>query len=85
MRFCELLVERGANVELQDTWYNGRPLAWAAFGGSFKVCKMLVDRYNVDVTATNVHGQVASELVGDPTALVWKDVFIKVFPELTVV
>jgi ankyrin repeat protein len=28
-----LLVEHGANVELEDTWYRGRPLAWAAFGG----------------------------------------------------
>lgn len=28
-----LLMELNANVELQDTWYKGRPLAWAAFGG----------------------------------------------------
>lgn len=28
-----LLMEYNANVELQDTWYKGRPLAWAAFGG----------------------------------------------------
>lgn len=30
-----LLMEHGANVELEDTWYRGRPLAWAAFGGKF--------------------------------------------------
>jgi ankyrin repeat protein len=29
----DLLMEFNANVELEDTWYKGRPLAWAAFGG----------------------------------------------------
>ncbi|KAF9895962.1 hypothetical protein BX616_008446, partial [Lobosporangium transversale] len=31
-QIISLLMEHGANVELQDTWYKGRPLAWAAFG-----------------------------------------------------
>jgi ankyrin repeat protein len=32
-QIVNLLMEHGANVELEDTWYKGRPLAWAAFGG----------------------------------------------------
>jgi len=33
----DLLMEFNANVELEDTWYRGRPLAWAAFGGIISV------------------------------------------------
>lgn len=32
-QIVSLLMEHGGNVELEDTWYRGRPLAWAAFGG----------------------------------------------------
>jgi len=35
IQIVNLLLEHGANVELEDTWYRGRPLAWAAFGGKF--------------------------------------------------
>jgi wobble nucleotide-excising tRNase len=32
-KVIQALMEHNANVEIQDTWYQGRPLAWAAFGG----------------------------------------------------
>lgn len=42
------LMKRGADIELNDTWYSGTPLSWAAFGGqlmdsieSYAVCKIL--------------------------------------------
>jgi len=34
-KVIQLLMEHNANVEIQDTWYKGRPLAWAAFGGKY--------------------------------------------------
>lgn len=37
-----LLMEFNANVELQDTWYKGRPLAWAAFGGKSRLSRELL-------------------------------------------
>ncbi|KAF9135875.1 hypothetical protein BGW39_010690 [Mortierella sp. 14UC] len=59
----ELLMELNANVELEDTWYKGRPLAWAAFGGHLDVAKMLIEKYGADKKAKNEHGQVALDLV----------------------
>ncbi|KAF9580193.1 hypothetical protein BGW38_003263 [Lunasporangiospora selenospora] len=69
-----LLMEHNANVELHDTWYKGRPLAWAAFGGHIDVAKMLIDKYGADKKAENEHGQVALELVYDLTPE-WEKVF----------
>ncbi|KAF8947791.1 hypothetical protein BGZ47_007855 [Haplosporangium gracile] len=59
----DLLMEFNANVELEDTWYRGRPLAWAAFGGHLDVAKQLIEKYGADKKAKNEHGQVALELV----------------------
>ncbi|KAG0073329.1 hypothetical protein BGZ89_006622 [Linnemannia elongata] len=59
----DLLMEFNANVELEDTWYKGRPLAWAAFGGHLDVAKQLIEKYGADKKAKNEHGQVALELV----------------------
>lgn len=32
-KVCEALLARGADVELNDTWYSATPLGWAAYGG----------------------------------------------------
>ncbi|KAG9325950.1 hypothetical protein KVV02_005794 [Mortierella alpina] len=72
-----LLMELNANVELQDTWYKGRPLAWAAFGGKFghlDAAKLLIEKYGADKKAQNEHGQVALELVYEQTPE-WEKVF----------
>ncbi|KAG0020921.1 hypothetical protein BGZ80_003337 [Entomortierella chlamydospora] len=69
-----LLMEYGANVELEDTWYKGRPLAWAAFGGHLDVAKLLIEKYGADKKAKNEHGQVALELVYELTPE-WETMF----------
>ncbi|KAI1320222.1 hypothetical protein EDD11_001827 [Mortierella claussenii] len=69
-----LLMEYGANVELQDTWYKGRPLAWAAFGGHLEVARLLIEKYGADKKAKNEHGQVALELVYELTPE-WETMF----------
>ncbi|KAG0329157.1 hypothetical protein BGZ99_003308 [Dissophora globulifera] len=80
-QIVSLLVEYGANVELQDTWYKGRPLAWAAFGGKLlaldghlEVAKMLIEKHGADKKAQNDQGQVALDLVYESTPE-WKAVF----------
>ncbi|KAI9467879.1 Bromodomain-containing protein [Zychaea mexicana] len=35
VKVVQALVNMGANVELNDTWYSATPLGWAAFGGLF--------------------------------------------------
>ncbi|KAJ3271784.1 hypothetical protein HDV01_006392 [Terramyces sp. JEL0728] len=75
--FVEIIMETGANVELEDTWYHGRALAWAAFGNHAKLCKILIEKYNADKEAKNEHGQVAFDLVADPHAKQWKGIFDK--------
>ncbi|KAF9104824.1 hypothetical protein BGX27_009928 [Mortierella sp. AM989] len=69
-----LLMEYGANVELEDTWYRGRPLAWACFGGHLEVAKLLIEKYGADKKAKNEHGQVALELVYELTPE-WETMF----------
>ncbi|KAF8956744.1 hypothetical protein BGZ52_013405, partial [Haplosporangium bisporale] len=71
-----LLMEYNANVELQDTWYKGRPLAWAAFGGKchLEAAKLLIEKYSADKRAQNEHGQVALELVYEKTPE-WEKMF----------
>ncbi|KAJ8323776.1 hypothetical protein O5D80_007662 [Batrachochytrium dendrobatidis] len=64
-KMLEILMGHGADVEQQDTWYQGRPLAWAAFAGSVKICKILIEKHNADKAATNIHGQTAYDLLGD--------------------
>ncbi|KAF8975131.1 hypothetical protein BGZ46_009413 [Entomortierella lignicola] len=69
-----LLIEYGANVELEDTWYKGRPLAWASFGGHLDVARQLIEKYGADKKAKNEHGQVALELVYELTPE-WETMF----------
>ena len=33
VKVCQALINMGANIELNDTWYSATPLGWAAFGG----------------------------------------------------
>ncbi|KAG0341831.1 hypothetical protein BG000_007886 [Podila horticola] len=79
-----ILMEYNANVELQDTWYKGRPLAWAAFGGKYIFChleaaKLLIEKYSADKRAQNEHGQVALELVYEKTPE-WEKMFAETKP-----
>ncbi|KAF9427481.1 hypothetical protein BGZ94_004816 [Podila epigama] len=74
-----LLMEYNANVELQDTWYKGRPLAWAAFGGHLEAARMLIEKYSADKRAQNEHGQVALELVYERTPE-WEKMFAEASP-----
>lgn len=32
-RVAQALLDHGASIEVQDTWYSATPLGWAAFGG----------------------------------------------------
>lgn len=34
VKICQALIQRGADVELNDTWYHATPVGWAAFGGN---------------------------------------------------
>jgi hypothetical protein len=52
-----------------------RPLAWAAFGGHMKVCKILLEKYNAEKNAKNIHGQVAWDLVSDQHLPHWRVLF----------
>jgi hypothetical protein len=75
-KVCELLVEMGAEVELEDTWYGGRALAWAAFGNHPKICKLLIERFAADKSAKNTHGQTAADFVPDLYVPAWRSVFL---------
>lgn len=33
-KVIKALMAKNANVEIHDTWYEGTPLAWSAFGGN---------------------------------------------------
>ncbi|KAJ3371796.1 hypothetical protein HDU91_004871, partial [Kappamyces sp. JEL0680] len=75
IKAVEALIEKGANIELEDTWYRGRPFAWACFGGHPKLCRILMDKYKVDKNAKNAHGQTAWDLLPDPNLPHWKALF----------
>lgn len=34
VEICQALLQHGADVELNDTWYSATPLGWATFGGN---------------------------------------------------
>jgi Ankyrin repeat len=78
-RVIDELVQAGADIEMEDTWYKGRPLAWATFGAHPKICRILIQDFRADMTAKNIHGQVASDLVPDLTVPSWRAVFIVYF------
>ncbi|KAI8074856.1 hypothetical protein BC940DRAFT_286793 [Gongronella butleri] len=77
---CRSLLSRGANVELNDTWYKGTPLAWAAFGGHLQIARMLIKEYHANVDAKNIHGQVPFDLVSEPDDPQWRGIFIELAP-----
>lgn len=65
VKLAEALLARGANIELNDTWYSATPLGWAAFGDKDKVVKLLAQKYNANVNAKNIHGQVPFDVVSN--------------------
>ncbi|KAI8822945.1 uncharacterized protein EV422DRAFT_522775 [Fimicolochytrium jonesii] len=73
----ELLIERGANVELSDTWYHSRPLGWAAYAGNLAICTLLIEKYHADVTFANIGGQTAFDMAADSGEPGWKELFHK--------
>jgi ankyrin repeat protein len=83
MKLVEALIQRGANVELNDTWYSATPLGWAAFGDKDKVARLLIQKYNANTKAKNVHGQVPFDVVSDQDDPRWIGLF-KEAPKLSI-
>ncbi|TPX46625.1 hypothetical protein SeMB42_g02959 [Synchytrium endobioticum] len=75
IRAAELLIQHGANVEIPDTWYQGRPLAWAAWNGHANFCRMLIEVHGANRSARNSKGQVAFDLVSNRTDPKWRGIF----------
>lgn len=75
VKLVEALLARGADIELNDTWYSATPLGWAAFGDRDKVVKLLVSKYNANTKAENVHGQVPFDVVSDQEDPRWVGLF----------
>lgn len=50
-----------------------RALAWAAYGGHLDLCRLLVNKYKADSSATNIHNQIPLDLVPEQTEE-WKSV-----------
>ncbi len=69
---AEFLLQSGASIELQDALFQGRPLAWAAYGGHVDLCKLLVKNYHANILAENVHGQRPIDLVPNPNDDIWR-------------
>ncbi|KAI9277980.1 Bromodomain-containing protein [Umbelopsis sp. AD052] len=64
-KVIKALMAKNANIEIHDTWYEGTPLAWSAFGDRDKAARLMVERYNASKKAKNVHGQIPLDLVSD--------------------
>lgn len=77
-KVIDALMDYGADVELPDGWYGSRPLAWAAFGEHFDICKMLIEKYGADPFGTNRDGQIAFDLVSTKDDPKWKGVLIDI-------
>ncbi|KAL9560599.1 hypothetical protein PS6_000054 [Mucor atramentarius] len=75
VKLVEALLAKGADIELNDTWYSATPLGWAAFGDRDKVVKLLVEKYNANTKAENVHGQVPFDVVSDQEDPRWVGLF----------
>ncbi|KAI8147926.1 hypothetical protein BJV82DRAFT_664265 [Fennellomyces sp. T-0311] len=75
IKVCQALITMGANVELHDTWYSATPLSWAAFGDKDKVARLLVEKYNANRKAKNVHKQVPFDVVTDKDDPRWIGIF----------
>jgi ankyrin repeat protein len=74
-KMIDELISAGGDIEVEDTWYSGRPLAWAAFGAHPKICKVLIQEYGAKIDAKNIHGQIAADLVPDLSIPSWKGAF----------
>ncbi|KAJ3281570.1 hypothetical protein HK104_011392 [Borealophlyctis nickersoniae] len=72
-----IIMDRGADIELPDTWYQGRALAWAAFGDQVSTCRLLVNQYGANRDAKNSTGQTAFEVVSDRDNDAWKGILIE--------
>jgi ankyrin repeat protein len=77
-KIIKLLADAGGNVELNDEWYGGTPLAWAAFGDQVKAARMLVKDLGAERETKNSQGQVPFNLVSTPTNPEWVGVLIDV-------
>lgn len=76
-KIVKLILDLGGNVESQDTLNKARPLGWAAYGGHAELCKILVNEYNADPWAKNIHGQNAFALVADQSHPRWAGIWSK--------
>ena len=71
-RIIQLLMDSGATIEIEDTWFGGRPLAWAAFAGHHKICRLFIEIYKADKIAVNKNGQAAFDLIPEnSTPEIW--------------
>ncbi|KAI9267863.1 hypothetical protein BY458DRAFT_475796 [Sporodiniella umbellata] len=75
LKVIEMLLAKGADLELHDTWHSATPLGWAAFGEKEKIVKVLIQKYNANKKAKNVHGQVPFDLVSDQEDPKWIGLF----------
>ncbi|KAG2219089.1 hypothetical protein INT45_005820, partial [Circinella minor] len=75
VKICQALINRGANIELNDTWYSATPLGWAAFGDRDEVARFLVEKYNANRKAKNIHDQVPFDVVNDKNDPRWIGIF----------
>ncbi|KAI8051969.1 hypothetical protein BDF22DRAFT_52151 [Syncephalis plumigaleata] len=81
IKVIDALMERGANVEMRDTWHRGTPLAWAAFAGHVDTVRRLVAKYNANIYSKNMHGQVAYDLVSEPEDEAWFNLLTTTRPD----
>ncbi|KAJ3043989.1 hypothetical protein HDV00_003516 [Rhizophlyctis rosea] len=72
----DVLIEKGADVEFEDTWFRGRALAWAAYGGHITTCRILVKKYHADRNAKNDAGQIAHDLLSEPDSEEWRSILV---------
>ncbi|KAG5458875.1 MAG: hypothetical protein BJ554DRAFT_820 [Olpidium bornovanus] len=75
-----LMTVDGADVEARDTWYQGTPLAWAAFSGHEPVCRLLIEVYGASPHTQNSKGQVPADLLSDPNDKRWRGLLFDVRP-----
>ncbi|KAI8327234.1 hypothetical protein BD560DRAFT_418381 [Blakeslea trispora] len=71
----EALLAKGADIELNDTWYSATPLGWAAYGDHDQLARLLIEKYHANTKAKNIHGQVPFDLVSDADDPCWIGVF----------
>ncbi|KAJ1975330.1 hypothetical protein H4R35_003187 [Dimargaris xerosporica] len=72
VKILPALMDHRIPVDIRDTLYQGTPLAWAAYGTHKRIARALVERYNADVNAENVHNQTPIDLVPDDEVAEWR-------------